>query len=167
MDVEKQRNKLCFTSCDHVPFSKGKKGTQFNFNTYALVTLKFFFSFFPIVAILSGTWAAGIALGKSSVPACTLLWQPKGSVCEQPWRPTWKILQRVKSFMFPHTHGRAHGSQCRRCSVTTLVGLVNTGYQTDWHSSAIKQQQCINPPHILWQYFINDPRQRPDYLSEI
>lgn len=27
VDVEKQRNKLCFTFCDHVPFSKGKKNT--------------------------------------------------------------------------------------------------------------------------------------------
>lgn len=89
----------------------------------SILTLKpcllsnFFFSFFPIVAILSGTWEAGIALWKSSVPA------------KEKW--VWAALEA----------NLANPAACEELRVSPRK-KGNTGYQTDWHSSAIKSNNA-------------------------
>lgn len=106
---------------------------------------KFSFNFFP-VAILSGTWAAGIALGKSSVPAHALQWQPKGVCVSSLGGQSGNSCRVWRAPCFP-TH--VAGPTARRAELhwgCVLWILGNTGYQTDWHSSAIKKQQCITPP---------------------
>lgn len=120
---------------------KGKREHNSIITLKSWLTSKFFFSFFPIVAILSGTWAAGIGLGKISVPACTLCGSQKGSV----WAALGASLENPAVWL-------------------CVVGFGK--HRVPNRLVAIKKQQCTTPP-ILWQYFIDSPQQRPDCLSEI
>lgn len=98
----------------------------------SILTLKpwlptnFFFIFFSIVAILSGSWAAGIdstreKLRASLHPAV----RAKGKWVWAALEAIWKILQRVKSFVFP-PHVLGPRLTVLSCSGTACCGLWET-----------------------------------------
>lgn len=147
VDVEKQREKCVLHLLIMYLSPKGKR-------EYSILTpkpwlpSKFFFSFFPLVVILSGSWAAGIALGTSSVPACTLLWQAKESV----WAalgPSWKSCSVWRASCFP-----THRAGPTAHSADAAVGLYFVGFGKHrvpkwWTQQCHKRAAVHNPPYSM------------------